>query len=390
MRIRRGIAAFLPVLVGVCLASSCGRDTSLAGKTTTTSNGGDLVAMDDRGAPLARCVALVARGWDPARGVPLSVDTIQGGADGRVHLPEGAILVEVRDDQGLRGGRLVASGGLDGIRRVLVLDTLRTLEGIWPERAGDGRERLYLDSSFQSAVVDPRDGAFRMRGVPAGTFRLKLDPGAGPARSMGDLRVDGRETSFRGTANIVVAGDTTGSPLWVDDFEAASPWSLLSAGVPGASRWYMWWMGVVMELPVSVEPDSIARAFVTESVRGGRVFQTRFSTVDDISWVALGLTDLQLDLRQRREVCFAYRSDSPLRLEFQRDSISGVRPTMVSTLPSSATWRDTCAATGDLKALEDTPDSLAVWGAFARRVLVIQFSVLGGGTFLELDDIRLR
>ena len=379
--------ALLSTLAGSVFLAACGGE-SLAGKTTTTTNGG-LVALGPDGAARPGCVALAARGWDALSGRPVGVDTLRSDADGRIEVPEGISFLEIRDSSAPLGARVLPGGALDKIRREVRLDTLREVRGTWPDRAGTGGERLVLDSSFQTAAVRGSDGAFTFPAVPAGRYQLSLDPGQGPIRPMGSFVLSKAERRFEGPGNVVIADDTTGSPLWIDDFEAASKRSLLGANIPGASPWYMWWMGVQMSLPTSVEPDSIPRAIGLDSTRPGKVFHARFVSQDASAWVALGLTNLRIDLRARRQVCFAYRTDGSLRVEFQMDSVGNTRPTLLSSLPSSGSWIDTCLATSAFAPVSDTPDSLSTWPNFARRVLVIQFSALTG-SFLDLDDIRLR
>ena len=79
-----------------------------------------------------------------------------------------------------------------------------------------------------------------------------------------------------------------------------------------------------------------------------------------------------------------------MKLQFQRDSVGGVRPTMSSQVGSSADWRDACLTLASFVPEPDTPDSLRTWSSFGKRVLVIEFQVPAGGTFLDLDDIFLR
>jgi hypothetical protein len=99
---------------------------------------------------------------------------------------------------------------------------------------------------------------------------------------------------------------------------------------------------------------------------------------------------MEIALSARSQLCFSYRTDTLLKLEFQRDSVGSVRPTLSSTLPSSQQWRDVCVATSGFVPDPDTPDSLKLWSAFGRRVLTLEFQTPSGGTFLDLDNIRLR
>jgi len=165
---------------------------------------------------------------------------------------------------------------------------------------------------------------------------------------------------------------------------------MLRSSYPAVSPWFVWAVDADLILPGSAEPDSIQRAIGPDSTRSGKVFHARFAPTGSNAQVAVGITNLEIDLRARGEVCFAYRADGPVQVEFQRDSVSGVRPSLSATLPPASQWNDTCASTSDFVPGTDTPDSLATWNAFARRVLVIQFSASSPATFLDLDDIRLR
>jgi hypothetical protein len=372
------------------LFASCANDT-VAGKTTTTSNGGDLLALGPDGAPLAGCVALAARSWNPVTGKPGAIDTIRGDAAGVVRLGEGAYaFVEIRDGTGNLGGRIAGSRLLDKNRQSVPLDTLRRIQGRWADRAGIAKGRLFLDSSLASAPLGSHDGSFAFEKIPPGEFTLMLDADTQAVRPMGRVSLSRDEVRYTGSGNVVLDGDTTRSPLWIDDFESGGYWPLLRPSVPGVSPWFMWWTETDMARPASADPESVRTAIGPDSLRPGRTFQARFRTTGTNALIAVGLTNMQLDLRSRTQVCLSYRADSPLRIEFQRDSVGGVRPTIWSTLPPAPAWRDTCAATSGFAATSDTPDSLATWDAFARRVLVIQFVASTGATRLDLDDIRLR
>lgn len=380
--------ALVPLLAG--LLASCGGDR-LAGKTTTTSNGGDLVALGPDGAPLAGCVALAARSWNPETGTPGVVDTLRGDASGTIALDrEAYAFVEIQDGAGALGASLRRVLVADGDRRTIPLDTLRELAGRWADRAGVAQGRLFLDSSFQSASLSDSNGSFRFARVARGTYDLKLAADTGSVRSMGSIRLDRGAVRYTGSGNVLLEGDTTLSPLWIDDFESGTYWPLLRPSVRGVSPWFMWWTETDMILPTATAPDSILAAIGPDSLRPGRTFHARFQTTGGNALIAAGITNMELDLRARREVCLSYRTDSPLRIEFQRDSVGAIRPVLSSTLPAAPAWRDTCAATADFVPASDTPDSLSTWDAFARRVLVIQFVASTGATHLDLDDIRLR
>ena len=145
-----------------------------------------------------------------------------------------------------------------------------------------------------------------------------------------------------------------------------------------------------MTVPAESLLNSLQGAIGPDSIRSGSTFHSKFVTHDPYAWVALGITGLEIDLSARSQLCFSYRSDSLLKIQFQRDSIGAVRPATSSTLPSSIQWKDVCLSTTDFVANDDTPDSLKTWTAFGKRVLVIEFQTPAGGSFLELDDIRLR
>lgn len=379
-------------ILGLCggLLVSCGDDT-LAGKTTTTSNGGDLLALGPDGAPIAGCVALAARTWNPVTGTPGVVDTLHGDAAGVVRLGEGGYaFVEIQDRAGRLGARIAGPRLLDKNRQSVALDTLRRLQGRWADRAGIADGRLFLDSSFSSASLAAEDGSFAFDKIPPGEFALMLDADTQAVRPMGRVRLARDEIRYTGSGNVLLEGDTTRSPLWIDDFESGEVWPLLRPSVPGVSPWFVWWIETNMTLPVSAEPESVLTAIGPDSTRAGRTFHARFATTGANALIAAGLTNMQLDLRSRSQVCLSYRTDSPLKIEFQRDSVGGVRPTTTNSLPPAPHWRDTCVSTSGFVPTSDTPDSLASWAAFAKRVLVIQFQVSAGATHLDLDDVRLR
>lgn len=387
--IRRSTAA-CGVLLALAGLSGCGSD-SVAGKTTTTGNGGGLVALGPDGQAISGCVVLAARSWDPVRGVPGTVDTLHSDSSGQVALPqETYAFLEIRDSAqalGVWSKRIFVP---EGTRRTFVLDTLRTLEGHWADRSGILEGRLYLDSSFRSAPLVRKDGAFAFGKVPSGDYAILLDADAKGLRPMGSVRLGASEVRYTGSGNLVVTGDTTGSPLWIDDFESGSVLPLLHRSVPSVSPWYVWASLATMTLPDLSQPDLFMRAIGPDSTRPGQSFHSRFIAQDPYAWVALGIVGMEIDLTARRELCFSYRSDTLLKIQFQRDSVGSVRPTLSSFLPSARQWQDVCVATNGFVPNPDTPDSLKTWSAFGKRVLVLEFQTPSGGTFLDLDDIRLR
>ncbi len=389
----KAIGSILSRAVLACIAAglvSCG-DETVAGKTTTTTNGGGtLQATGPSGQPLSGCVALAARTWDPVRGVPGVVDTLRGDDAGTIRLEhEAYAFLEIRDGAGGLGARLQRVALPDGIRREVRLDTLCRIEGRWADRSSVAAGRLFLDSSFHSSALVEND-VFVFQGVPEGAYSLLLDTEASASRRLGSVRLEDGDVRFMGPGNVVVADDTTGSPLWIDDFETGSVFPMIHGVLPGVSPWYVWASLATTILPGSVEVDSIRRAIGLDPQRAGNVFRFRFATNDPYSWVAVGITNMGMDLSARDSFCFAYRADSLLKVQFQRDSIGAVRPTVSASLPSSREWRDVCLATAGFVANADTPDSLTTWNSFGKKVLVIEFQVPAGGTFLDLDDIRMR
>jgi len=377
----------LLVLVGL---GGCGID-SVAGKTTTTGNGGGLMALGPDGQAISGCVVLAARSWDPVRGVPGTVDTLRSDSSGQVALPQEAYaFLEIQDSTHLLGAWSKRVYVPEGTRRTIELDSLRTIEGRWADRSGIVEGRLYLDSSFRSVPLLRTDGSFAFGKVPAGDYAMLLDADAKALRPMGSVRLGASEVRYTGSGNLVVTGDTTGSPLWIDDFESGSILPLLHRSVPSASSWYVWASLATMTLPNLSQPDSFVRAIGPDSTRPGRSFHSRFVAQDPYAWVALGLVGMEIDLSARKELCFSYRTDTLLKIQFQRDSVGSVRPALSSSLASSRQWRDVCVAMNGFVPNSDTPDSLKTWIAFGKRVLVLEFQTPSGGTYLDLDDIRLR
>ena len=369
---------------------SCGQDT-VAGKTTTTSNGGGgIVAVGPDGRPLPGCVAYAARSWDPVAGKPGIIDTLHGDSTGTIALPlDTYAFVEVQNGDRNLGAWAKRIQVREGSTRIISLDTFLRLQGRWADRSSISDGSLFLDSTFRSVPLQT-DGTFDFEKVPTGSYALILRSDTGRMRPMGNALLGKGEVRYTGSGNILLNGDTTGSPLWIDDFESGGIWPMLRSSYPAASPWFVWAVQADLTLPGSVDPDSLLRAIGPDSTRSGKSFHSRFTPTDSYEQVAAGLTNLEIDLRARSQVCFSYRADGPLQVEFQRDSVSGVRPTLTTTLPSKTQWSDTCAATSAFVRNSDTPDSLATWDSFAKRVLVIQFSTSSPATFLDLDDIRLR
>jgi hypothetical protein len=386
----RRLSAMCGVLIAMASLIGCGSD-SVAGKTTTTGNGGGLVALGPDGSALTGCVVLAARSWDPVHGLPGTVDTLRSSASGNIPLPqETYAFLEIQDSERTLGAWTKSVFVPEGSHRTIVLDTMRPIAGRWADRAGIASGRLFLDSSFRSTTLPNADGSFTFGKVPTGDYAMVLDADAKPLRPMGSVHLEARDVRYRGSGNILLTGDTTGSPLWIDDFESGSVLPLLHRSVPTASAWYVWASLATMTLPNLSQSDSILQAIGPDSTRPGRSFHSRFVTQDPYAWVALGIVGMEIDLSARSQLCFSYRSDTLLKIQFQRDSVGAVRPTLSSTIPSARQWRDVCVATSGFVPNSDTPDSLKVWGAFGRRVLVLEFQTPSGGTFLDIDDIRLR
>lgn len=378
---------FLALSAG--LLASCGNDL-VAGKTTTTTNGGGVVALAPDGSPAPGCIVLAARSWDPVGGKPASVDTLRGDSTGFVAFPqEDYAFFEIRSRGRDLGGWVKRPVLGDGIRQTISLDTLRNIRGLWADRSSIANGRLFLDSSFHSMQLRA-DDSFAFEGVPTGAYKLSLDADVQPLRPMGTVQLGAREVRFAGSGNVLLAGDTTGSPLWIDDFESESLLPLIRRSFPQASRWYMWWTQMTMAYPTGTDANSLARAFGPDSVRSGKTFHARFAATSPDAWAAVGITDLELNLTSRTKLCFAYRADSLVKIQFQRDSLAGFRPTLSAFVASSPQWRDVCVPIEDFTPDAQTTDSLRTWAAFGRRVLVIEFQTPAGGTYLELDDVRLR
>ncbi len=385
---RPDISTIFVFLAGLLV--SCGNDT-VAGKTTTTSNGGGVVAVGPNGKPLSGCVAFAARSWDPLAGKPGIVDTLQGDSAGNIPLlQEAYAFLEIQDSARSLGSWTKRVGVPVGSRRIIALDSLRPLQGQWADRASIVHGRLFLDSSFCSTPVQNSDGVFTFGNVPTSDYAMVLEADSMALRPMGSVRLGADNVRYTGSGNIVVTGDTTGSPLWIDDFESGTIWPMLHQSVPGVTPWYTWSSLATMTLPTSNQSDSFLRAIGPDSTRAGRSFHSRFVTHDPYAWVALGLMGMEIDLSARSQLCFSYRTDTLLKIQFQRDSVGGVRPALSSTVPSSLEWRDVCVVTSGFAPNSDTPDSLKTWSNFGKRVLVIEFQTPAGGTFLDLDDIRMR
>lgn len=374
--------ALLPMLAA--LLAGCGTD-AVSGKTTTTGNGGGLVALGPDGRPAAGCLVLAARSWDPERGVPGPVDTLRGDATGFVRLPVGQYaFVEVRDEVRSLGAWVRRVSLAEDQRQGLTLDSLRAVRGRW---SGAGGGRIYLDSSFQVSPV-AEDGGFALRQVPRGAWALRRDQ-AGATRGVGRLEMGAKEPSCNGCDSLTVSLEPGLGPQWIDDFEAGSNLPRLQASLPGVSPWYLWWIETDMILPASNDEGAIVQAIGPDSVRAGKVFHGRFAPRSPYARIALGLTGLRQDWSARESLCFGYRSDTALKAQLQRDSVGAVRPAMSAWVPASRGWRDVCVPFASFVPNADVPDSLRTWATFGRKVLTIEFQS-PSGTYLDLDDILVR
>lgn len=388
----RGRGSCWAALVGaLALVSGCGGD-SVAGKTTTTTNGGGgVVARAPDGRPLAGALVLAARTWDSARGVWGAIDTLHCDAAGTVLLPtDRYAFLEIRDRSQQLGAWIKAVEVPEGSVRSLTVDTLRPLRGQWADRATTRAGRFYLDSSFHSADLGDLGTSFDFGRVPVGVYTLRLEGAGGDRRPMGTVLVEPSDLRYVGSGNVVLEGDTTGSPLRIEDFEADPPVPLLRGSVPQVAGWYVWSTLMSVSLPTSSSDSTMRLAIGPDSLRPSRAYHSRFLATSPDGRIGFGLTRLHLDVGGRGSFCFRYRSDTSVTVQFQRDSLAGGRPAAIGTLPSSPAWVDACLATSDLVPNGETPDSLKTWSAFGKAILTIEFHAPAGGTYLDLDDIRMR
>lgn len=372
------------------LFGGCGSDP-IAGKTTTTTNGGGVVAVSLDGHPIAGVVVFAARSWDPVTGTWGEVDTLRGDSAGHVLLPvDRYAFLELRDRANVLGAWAKGVIVSDGATRVWVLDTLRSVRGRWADRAGVGPGRLFLDSSFRSVALDDSGGRFDFGAIPVGSYEMLLAPQGQPRRFMGVVQLESTDRRYLGSGNILLDHDTTGSPLWIEDFESDPPGVLLRRSFPQVAGWYVWSTLMTVSQPSSSSDSSMHKAIGPDSLRPTNAYHSRFVATDPFATIGLGLTRLHFDVSARELFCFQYRSDTTVTVQFQRDSVGGVRPSTSATLSSSLVWRDACVATSSFVPGADTPDSLKTWTAFGRSILTLEFHVPAGGTFLDLDDIRMR
>lgn len=372
------------------LLGACGGD-SVAGKTTTTTNGGGVAAYAPDGSPIAGALVLAARSWDPERGTWGEVDTLRTDLGGKALLPsERYAFLEIRDVANSLGSwtkRLVVP---EGTTRVLRLDTLRSLRGTWADRVGSGAGRLYLDSSFRSTALGDTSTAFDFGLVPPGRYDLMLTTPVHGRRFMGSAILDSSGPRYLGSGNIVLAGDTTGSPLWIEDFESDSTGPLLRRSLPQVAGWYMWSTLMEVSQPTSSSDSAMRVAIGPDSLRSTSAYHSRFVATSPDAWIGFGLTRLHLDVGERSRFCFRYRCDTTVTVQFQRDSLGGARPATSAAFPPTSQWLDACVSTSSFVPSPETPDSLKSWSDFGRSILTLEFHVPAGGTFLDLDDIRMR
>jgi len=328
---------------------------------------------------------LAARAWNSDSGLPSGVDTLRTDARGIVRLAaERYAVVEVRDETRSLGSLIRRWNlGEDQIATIR-LDTLRSVRGRW---IGAPARRVFLDSSLQSSPLGS-DGGFVLAQIPSGSWRLRLSR-EGIVRPLGTLRVESFGVECSGCDSVSVLPDPLAAPLWIDDFEMASNLPRLHRQVPTVSAWYAWWMDAEMLSPDSNQAGAIISAIGPDPERAGGSFHARFRARGPSSLVAIGLTDMELDWSDRQSVCFGYRADASLRVQLQRDSLGGGRPTFSASIAPSPDWRDVCLPFRSFVPETGLPDSLSSWERFGSQVLVIEFQSLGG-TSLDLDDILVR
>lgn len=106
------------------------------------------------------------------------------------------------------------------------------------------------------------------------------------------------------------------------------------------------------------------------------------------SWVAAQLVPVTWNLSRADSLCFDYRSDAGLIVEFLRQYIHDPDWGAFLDVPASKSWNSICLDLQKVRYYSAVPDSLQEWSHYADWVVQMQWVGKGNGSYLELDNIR--
>lgn len=359
------------------LLLGCAGD-QVAGKSTTTGNG--LLPLDESGQVVMGVAARGAHGWDSVARRPTDTVRLVQRADGWIDLEgQSWAFVELRDASGARGSL---------VRRVTDRTTLElplraplSLRARWLDHATFPGSRALAESTFATSPVGD-SGTWAIEGfVPEGT-RLGFATPSGSFLAAGRIRGDSL-----GDVSLNLSRSSGPLSLLVDDFEGSPPTPRLALGWPGTSRWQLFPRVATLLDPSGNDSLSVRSAIRTDADRGGHFLSITLRADSAASYVAAQVSFPALDLRERRSLCFQYRSDRRVKVELLgTDSGSGA-PGYSLYVPPTASWVDTCVALSDLDPQPQNPVWASTWTGFAARVRILQFLATSGSSHLGLDDI---
>jgi hypothetical protein len=359
------------------LLLGCAGD-QVAGKSTTTGNG--LLPLDESGRVVMGVAARGAHGWDSVAQRPTDTVRLVQRADGWIDLQGDAwAFVELRDSSGLRGSlvRRVA----DGTTLELPLQAPISLQARWLDHATFPGSRAIAESTFAAVPLD-ESGTWAIEGfVPEGT-RLGFATPSGAFLTAGRLRGDSLED-----ISLNLSRPTAPLPLLLDDFEGSPSIPRLAQAWPGTSRWRLFPRVATLLDPSGTDSLSVRSAIRTEAGRLGHFLSFSFQADSAASYVAAQVSFPAMDLRERRSLCFQYRSDRRVKVELLGPDTSTGAPGFSLYVPPTASWEDTCVALSDLMAQPQNTAPNSTWAGFAGRVRVVQFLATSGSSYLGLDDI---
>jgi len=236
-------------LAAAAALAGCSSDRSAGGGGIEIPNGLEVAVRDSTGKPVvgARALVLAGEDWSSrlASGLPLVVDSVVSGPDGRLVLPRRgeSFWLEIAGSAG--------SARLDsrwGDKQVAVLAPVHGVDGQIPSGAPLPAS-VRLAGTDRVSAVDA-SGRFRFDGVPRGSYTLV----ASRTRGVGDYAGQAVLGSA-GLERLAIHLDTSG--ILLDDFEDGDlAWSL--SDLFG----YSWWW-----IRADAPQDSLARVFGITDVR---------------------------------------------------------------------------------------------------------------------------
>jgi len=376
---------FMTLVLGILWLWGCGTD--YAGKTTTTTNG--LAVLNRQGQPVANARIILVHQWSDHDSY--LADTVHTDSLGILAFPPQFIqsLAFVLVDDPERGlGSLIRNSVLQQIPEQQMtqiwLDTLLPME---IRLSGHSDIPFYLDSSLYSGVLDSQGFAL-LPAIPMGYHDLWIIEDQNEFIK-GRLAVheDSIIWNSWNLGDLAVEAQTPVQEiLWIENFEDGDVWPIPATN-EDQGRWRLF-----IRAGQWVEPDSaqhFENALIWNRQRNSRQLSLRYIADSNISWAVAQISPVYWDISSADSLCFWYRTDGRVKIEWLRQYISEPDWGAYQWIPANSSGADICLDLNRNTYNSAVPDSLKSWDKYSTWVVQFQFLLNHQGSYLELDDIRL-